>query len=335
MPSFDDLTFMSGSMFDNSRVGSNPCGGFEFGGMTMPSDGVCSSLPLPFCATLPVGHAVLGDFELGPSGLFTLPPLGTPSSVEQQQQHHHHHQLNNRKHRTASSKSLKAIAKLVATRAAAEENKPLSKADQKRLRAHARNLECHDCGTRITPLWRRSEDKLRIVCNACGLYFLKYNKRKSIPAAKMLSQPEPTAFSIQSHLAKFPTKSTSVSTPATSPKSITLPPNSFMSIPSSAAEIAPTPQHYFAAPISAPPSPAEEDEFMNAFLASLMYSNETPFMASASAGSYPMIPSPPLGADYVPLSAVDSLSSDAVWGSLDGGDQGVLEDYCYFGDETD
>ncbi|KAI9345649.1 hypothetical protein BDR26DRAFT_1005510 [Obelidium mucronatum] len=40
-----------------------------------------------------------------------------------------------------------------------------------------RNLTCFHCQTTKSPFWRRTEDKLNSLCNACGLYYKK-NKRQ-------------------------------------------------------------------------------------------------------------------------------------------------------------
>ncbi|KAI8838773.1 hypothetical protein BJ741DRAFT_647889 [Chytriomyces cf. hyalinus JEL632] len=63
--------------------------------------------------------------------------------------------------------------------------KRLTKAEKKKLREHNRNLTCFNCGATTTPLWRRTEDKLHNLCNACGLYFKQYKTNRPTTAAAL------------------------------------------------------------------------------------------------------------------------------------------------------
>ncbi|KAI9498605.1 iron transporter biosynthesis regulating transcription factor, partial [Zychaea mexicana] len=42
-----------------------------------------------------------------------------------------------------------------------------------------RPLQCSNCGTRTTPLWRRDLES-NIICNACGLYYRLHNAHRPI-----------------------------------------------------------------------------------------------------------------------------------------------------------
>ncbi|KAI9330302.1 hypothetical protein BDR26DRAFT_871590 [Obelidium mucronatum] len=53
--------------------------------------------------------------------------------------------------------------------------KRLSKAEKKKIREHNRNLVCFNCQATTSPIWRRSECKQHMLCNACGLYW-KHNQ---------------------------------------------------------------------------------------------------------------------------------------------------------------
>ena len=58
--------------------------------------------------------------------------------------------------------------------------KAMTAAERKKARELARGLNCHNCGTNKTPLWRRTADKRHSLCNACGLYFKQYNHNRPI-----------------------------------------------------------------------------------------------------------------------------------------------------------
>ncbi|KAJ3025674.1 UNVERIFIED_CONTAM: hypothetical protein HDU68_006820 [Siphonaria sp. JEL0065] len=85
--------------------------------------------------------------------------------------------------------------------------KKLSKSEKKKIREHNRGLVCFNCGATTSPIWRRSECKEHMLCNACGLYW-KHNqshrplkqkkvhvvtkKRKAGVAAKVEKETERT-----------------------------------------------------------------------------------------------------------------------------------------------
>ncbi|KAJ3224235.1 hypothetical protein HDU81_008661 [Chytriomyces hyalinus] len=92
------------------------------------------------------------------------------------------------KKRKAAAAGLKSSSSSVSTPEALmtldpAQLKRLTKAEKKKLREHNRNLTCFNCGATTTPLWRRTEDKLHNLCNACGLYFKQYKTNRPTTAA--------------------------------------------------------------------------------------------------------------------------------------------------------
>lgn len=99
------------------------------------------------------------------------------------------------------------------------------------------NIACQNCGTTITPLWRR-DDAGNTICNACGLYYRMHGhhrpmgmKKSTIKRRKRIINGSGTP---QQNSVQFTTISldnnnnttttTSSSSPAASPEVITLPP---------------------------------------------------------------------------------------------------------------
>lgn len=56
----------------------------------------------------------------------------------------------------------------------------MSASEKKKKREYARNLTCFNCKTTKSPLWRKTEDKVRNVCNACGLYYKQYKSNRPV-----------------------------------------------------------------------------------------------------------------------------------------------------------
>eukprot|EP01112_Ceratiomyxa_fruticulosa_P017503 TRINITY_DN5461_c0_g2_i1.p1 TRINITY_DN5461_c0_g2~~TRINITY_DN5461_c0_g2_i1.p1 ORF type:complete len:321 (+),score=78.44 TRINITY_DN5461_c0_g2_i1:129-965(+) len=53
------------------------------------------------------------------------------------------------------------------------------------------NLYCRSCGTTQTPEWRRGPDRLKSLCNACGLHYAKMMKREVlVPLRAVGSTPK-------------------------------------------------------------------------------------------------------------------------------------------------
>ncbi|KAJ3284830.1 hypothetical protein HDU79_007829 [Rhizoclosmatium sp. JEL0117] len=55
--------------------------------------------------------------------------------------------------------------------------------DRKKRREQERGLTCFHCGTGTTPLWRRTEDRANIVCNACGIYWKQFKRFRPLRQA--------------------------------------------------------------------------------------------------------------------------------------------------------
>ena len=73
---------------------------------------------------------------------------------------------------------------------------PLTASQKKRLREQARNLTCFNCGTRSTPLWRRTSDKMNMLCNACAMYEKQNNatRPKSMAGKRSRSKWKTTLY---------------------------------------------------------------------------------------------------------------------------------------------
>lgn len=56
----------------------------------------------------------------------------------------------------------------------------MSASEKKKKREYARNLTCFNCKTTKSPLWRKTEDKVHNICNACGLYYKQYNSNRPL-----------------------------------------------------------------------------------------------------------------------------------------------------------
>jgi hypothetical protein len=56
---------------------------------------------------------------------------------------------------------------------------PIRVATHKTIRP-PRHLECFNCKVTKTPLWRRSTDRTKTLCNACGLYYKQYNQHRPL-----------------------------------------------------------------------------------------------------------------------------------------------------------
>lgn len=61
-----------------------------------------------------------------------------------------------------------------------------SNASRKRGRKKKCETFCHQCGATSTPEWRRGPGGSRSLCNACGLYFMKLQRRFTDEQAAML-----------------------------------------------------------------------------------------------------------------------------------------------------
>ncbi|KAI9330303.1 hypothetical protein BDR26DRAFT_922561 [Obelidium mucronatum] len=321
----------SASEYDSSNNNSDP-----FGSFVIPSD--CPpALVVPF----PVAplHSIIGDFELGPSSFaFGANTAGTampvfaataqaittsPSSIATtNNQQHLQRTKPRRRPRADTPKAMKAIAKLVATMDAAEVGGMLTKAEQKKLRAYSRNLQCADCSSTSTPLWRKGPDG-RHLCNACGLYFIKYNTSRTLVNNLAATTPSTTdastsaspvmkeeGWTIQSHLASLASKPvTEVEVKQEDVCSIS---DTFMGIPATA-------------PVAAAEEDADmsEETLKSDFMASLLYSSEQGFVASSAnpvATAVTSSFSTSVTSGYVPAAAAYECF---------GGDQAVLEDYFW------
>ncbi|KAJ3394031.1 hypothetical protein HDU84_000530 [Entophlyctis sp. JEL0112] len=53
-----------------------------------------------------------------------------------------------------------------------EQVKRIKERERKKKREMSRGLTCSNCGTRETPLWRRTSDRMNMLCNACGEFLL-------------------------------------------------------------------------------------------------------------------------------------------------------------------
>ncbi|KAJ3025675.1 UNVERIFIED_CONTAM: putative electron transfer flavoprotein subunit [Siphonaria sp. JEL0065] len=308
-----------------SVSGSTPPASDPFGSFVIPSD--TPSIPLPAFGPVSTSHSVIGDYELAPSAYSaaaftaacpTKPIMATTNeSIDSPKIQR---TKPRRRPRADTPKAMKAIAKMVATMDAAEVGASLSKADQKKLRAYNRNLVCADCGSTSTPLWRKGSDG-RHLCNACGLYFLKYNTSRSaasmaveVPAAAAPVTKD-NGWTIKSHLASFPSKSTkSQATPVIKRECTS---DTFMRIPA-------------AAPSATKTSfmTADEVDFNNNFMASLLYSAEQGFVASSA--------KPVSVANFsTAVATTSSATAEAstAWDFYEGGDQAVLDDYFWLEEE--
>ncbi|KAJ3137215.1 hypothetical protein HK100_000792 [Physocladia obscura] len=93
---------------------------------------------------------------------------------------------------------------------------------QKESRRASRNLVCFDCGTTTTPLWRRSENKLNIVCNACGKYLscsssfvsTKVPKEPAVGNADETNESDDTVFVVKIQSSRWQQRHTTKATTA-------------------------------------------------------------------------------------------------------------------------
>ncbi|KAJ3348690.1 hypothetical protein HDU83_001093 [Entophlyctis luteolus] len=61
-----------------------------------------------------------------------------------------------------------------------EQVKRIKERERKKKREMSRGLTCSNCGTRETPLWRRTSDRMNMLCNACGIYVKHYGVHRKV-----------------------------------------------------------------------------------------------------------------------------------------------------------
>ncbi|KAI9345648.1 hypothetical protein BDR26DRAFT_856389 [Obelidium mucronatum] len=74
-----------------------------------------------------------------------------------------------------------------------QERRKVVKAIKKKERELSKQLVCFDCGATSSPFWRKTEDKVHSLCNACGIYFKKHKKRRLLKEGCGLSTNDPNA----------------------------------------------------------------------------------------------------------------------------------------------
>ncbi|KAJ3209267.1 hypothetical protein HDU83_001800 [Entophlyctis luteolus] len=74
-----------------------------------------------------------------------------------------------------------------------EQVKRIRERERKKKRELSRGLTCSNCGTRETPLWRRTSDRMNMLCNACGIYVKHYGVHRKVSVPQVFGVPHPPA----------------------------------------------------------------------------------------------------------------------------------------------